>query len=562
MTETARKKNPGLRRPKRTVPQQLAKTSPPTSSAPPSNPPLPLRTRSEPQLDLPPRYSVLFPPEQTSLPQRPPQSLHPPSHTSPLPSGGLLPPPATSNGFQNTSSNALLDIPVVNPERLVNNTFVEQQQPSSEEIAHEALRDLISTKFDSVITSIDGEQFGGEEKELLVRDDVQSGIRGGWGTGNRQVSRGANRAISTAVVGTNYFAKANLYANSRLPPNLPPLQLYLPSYPLLCLAAQYSQRAYNKPTGSEREAFVNADWRMGTKAMVIKSMPIDDMNCVVFAIRGSQTFMDWAVNLNSSPVSPKDFLDDPGNLCHSGFLSVANKMIKPVAARLRSLLAENPARSSCSLLMTGHSAGGAVASLLYAHMLAEQVKSELNTLTGCFKRIHCLTFGTPPISLLPLTKPPTFRYKKSLFMSFINEGDPVPRADKAYVRSLLNLYASPAPGSKCIASLPALKPCKRKAKPKKATDRRENPPSAPNPPTEAPVWKVPAGALSNAGRLVVLRENKTSTTEVEDDVKAEITCDQELRGVVFGDPVMHMMKVYAKRVEILATKAVTAKIWG
>lgn len=179
-----------------------------------------------------------------------------------------------------------------------------------------------------------------------------------------------------------------------------------------------------------------------------------------------------------------------------------------------------------------------------------------------FKRIHCLTFGTPPISLLPLTKPPTFRYKKSLFMSFINEGDPVPRADKAYVRSLLNLYASPAPGSKCIASLPALKPCKRKAKPKKATDRRENPPSAPNPPTEAPVWKVPAGALSNAGRLVVLRENKTSTTEVEDDVKAEITCDQELRGVVFGDPVMHMMKVYAKRVEILATKAVTAKIWG
>lgn len=50
---------------------------------------------------------------------------------------------------------------------------------------------------------------------------------------------------------------------------------------------------------------------MGTKAMVIKSMPIDDMNCVVFAIRGSQTFMDWAVNLNSSPVSPNDFLVIP-----------------------------------------------------------------------------------------------------------------------------------------------------------------------------------------------------------------------------------------------------------
>ena len=42
--------------------------------------------------------------------------------------------------------------------------------------------------------------------------------------------------------------------------------------------------------------------------MVMKSLPVDDMNCVVFAIRGSQTFMDWAVNLKSEPVAPVDFL--------------------------------------------------------------------------------------------------------------------------------------------------------------------------------------------------------------------------------------------------------------
>lgn len=138
-------------------------------------------------------------------------------------------------------------------------------------------------------------------------------------------------------------------------------------------------------------------------------------------------------------------------------------------------------------------------------------------------------------------------------MSFINEGDPVPRADRAYIRSLLNLYASPAPGTKCILSAPALKPCKQlRPKPKRAT-------SAPTAPTQAPIWKVPPGTLSNAGRLIVLREKVDGA---EDDVKAEITCDQELRSVVFGDPVMHMMKVYARRVEVLATKAVTAKIWG
>ena len=89
---------------------------------------------------------------------------------------------------------------------------------------------------------------------------------------------------------------------------------YLPSYPLICLAAQYSQRVYTKPTGKEREAHVDADWRVGTKAMVIKSIPIDDMNTVVFAIRGSQTFMDWAVNLRSAPAPPTGFLVCPSAL--------------------------------------------------------------------------------------------------------------------------------------------------------------------------------------------------------------------------------------------------------
>ena len=395
----------------------------------------------------------------------------------------------------------------------------------------------------------------------------------------------------------------------------------MPAWPIVCLAAQYSRRAYNKPVGKEREAFVSADWRMGTKAMMIKSVPMDNMNCIVFAIRGSQTFMDWAVNLNSAPVSPGDFLDDPGNLCHHGFLSVARKMIKPVAARLRSLLEEDPSRSTCSLLMTGHSAGGAVASLLYAHMLALDVQSELNLLTGCFKRIHCLTFGSPPISLLPLGKPPILRHKKSLFMSFINEGDPVPRADKAYVsvfslqiplflvlhrriplyfcallsrvnlsiasfgpsdlshcarngtkediltpkswqvRSLLGLYASTSPGqhASCpLVKLPELKSHTHR----KATKDPAAPGKVAAPQQWVYKWNVPPGTLSNAGRLIVLRELSSDRPETADDIKADITCDQQLREVVFGDPVMHMMSVYARRVEVLATKAVTAKIWG
>ena len=61
---------------------------------------------------------------------------------------------------------------------------------------------------------------------------------------------------------------------------------------------------------------------------------------------------------------------------------------------------------------------------------------------------------------------------------------------------------------------------------------------------------------------MVLRGEKVTRDNLNNDVKAEITTDQQLREVVFGDPVMHMMKVYARRIEVLATKAVTAKVWG
>ncbi len=65
-----------------------------------------------------------------------------------------------------------------------------------------------------------------------------------------------------------------------------------------------------KPTGQEKEAHVDEDWRLGTKAMVIKSVPMDDMNTIVFAIRGTNltSFADWAVNVKSAPTSPEGFL--------------------------------------------------------------------------------------------------------------------------------------------------------------------------------------------------------------------------------------------------------------
>jgi hypothetical protein len=240
-------------------------------------------------------------------------------------------------------------------------------------------------------------------------------------------------------------------------------------------------------------------------------------------------------------------------------------MLAPVSSRLRSLLHENPSRSASSLLITGHSAGGAIASLLYAHMLSSTATSELTLLAHRFKRIHCLTFGTPPVSLLPLTKPSGPRFAKSLFLSFINEGDPVPRADRAYIRSLLSLYASPAPGSGTDKSLPATPPSppleNNNSRPCalgwKALGKRPKAQRADSAPAAGAVvvaeqkyvWKVPAGTLSGAGRLVVLRGGDGEGARREQDVRAEVTCDEEMRGVVFGDPVMREFSFLSVRRE-------------
>lgn len=275
-------------------------------------------------------------------------------------------------------------------------------------------------------------------------------------------------------------------------------------------------------------------------------------------------------------------------------------MVKPVAGRLRQLLQENPNRRSHSLIITGHSAGGAVAALLFSHMLctSHAVRSELNSLTSSFKRIHCITFGAPPVSLLPLQKPSSHdrpELKKSLFISFVNEGDPVARADKAYVRSLLDLFATPAPAPggirtaaastapdrppKCAATASLRQPSPKgkqsstslvsvkttKSSSGKGARSRTDGGSVPS---SKPVWKLPPCTLSNAGRIVVLRSGdpgarlkgkKTAEERLNEGVVAQIATDEQLRTVVWGDPVCHLMKLYAGRLEILAVNAVTAK---
>jgi hypothetical protein len=56
-----------------------------------------------------------------------------------------------------------------------------------------------------------------------------------------------------------------------------------------------------------------------------------------------------------------------------------------------------------------------------------------------------------------------------------------------------------------------------------------------------------------------VKGKKTVEERLNEGVVAQVATDEQLRGVVWGNPVCHVMKLYAGRLEILAVGAVTAK---
>ena len=472
----------------------------------------PSASRSDP--DLPPRYTRSphsearrprtareYPPEQRPRPA--PKNVH--FGDSPQAQRGIGPEPTSADNLASRLGQMWADV---------------DPRVAHDNADNEAL----------CIEALDRELFLVEEEQLVEQVESQ-----------RSTKRG-DAPSSKARSGLINYNKTWAFANSRLPPHQPPFKTYFETWRLICRAARSSAQVYQRPQPDQKEYFIAADRRHRTKAMVLKSTPLDDQNLIVFSIRGSQAkFVDWNVNLQPAPAAPEGFLDDGQNACHSGFLKVAKAMVVPVAARLRQLLEQDPSRCSCSLLITGHSAGGAVASLLYMHMLATTVESELNILTGCFKRVHCVTFGAPPVSFLPLQKPQ--RADKSLFLSFINEGDPIARADIPYMLSLAKLLAGSKSSTHCSAATLVKKASH--AVMKSSKEEKNN--------RRAPYWPVPEAPLSNAGRLVLLREKPGS--QKNPSIEAVVTDDGKLRDVIFGDPAMHAMLLYQERVEALAFAA-------
>lgn len=100
-----------------------------------------------------------------------------------------------------------------------------------------ALYDQISSRFDDVVTLIDRDRYVGSEKHNVPHQPVMTTpppAPSPAGRGSEKVTKksyarnqpkGQTTALATSVMSDSYFAKVDLYANSRLPMHLPPFKL-------------------------------------------------------------------------------------------------------------------------------------------------------------------------------------------------------------------------------------------------------------------------------------------------------------------------------------------------
>lgn len=99
-----------------------------------------------------------------------------------------------------------------------------------------ALVDQISSRLNHIMTMIDVEKIAGHERDLFMYHPPggQTGHQAPRSSERAPVpkqrkgdknSKGQTAAVAAAVVSGGYFTKVDMYANSRLPRDLPPLKL-------------------------------------------------------------------------------------------------------------------------------------------------------------------------------------------------------------------------------------------------------------------------------------------------------------------------------------------------
>jgi hypothetical protein len=225
-------------------------------------------------------------------------------------------------------------------------------------------------------------------------------------------------------------------------------------------------------------------------------------------------------------------------------------------------------------MFTGHSAGGAVASLLYAHCKADLPLSRktnpilaappLIEVTGKF-RFSLITFGSPPVINQDLSsRLPKHNHSKTegIVLNFVNEYDLVTRSTRNYIRSLVDLFRS-------IYGLPHIKDQGTVTEDWKVLNglgpQFSGDGSLPTPHfSKLPLWDLPRPELFHLGPIVVLKAGYSSAptpaeTTCDWDLRAYLVPPDEFRQLLFCRVSVHSRQIYTENMREISKGCVNGR---
>ncbi|KND89963.1 hypothetical protein TOPH_05342 [Tolypocladium ophioglossoides CBS 100239] len=277
-------------------------------------------------------------------------------------------------------------------------------------------------------------------------------------------------------------------------------------------------------------------------------------NTLIVSVRGTASAADHMVNMNAEPEDASRVLGLPFRVdAHRGFLSCAKALLPSLPQEIARQLAADQRLSH--VVFTGHSAGGAVASLLFLHAAYNCLSRESPAAqpgeaparrgrAAPRPKISLATFGSAPVTSADVTARAGEQPSVGWMLAFVNEFDMVPRADQPYTRSIVDLYRTRY-GLPCRWTAVGGESC---------------------PLSQALCWTLPEPSHQLVGEVILSRSALRATRPTGDSA-SEVAAPQAaslmfikvaraaFHNLVFCEVGVHKRRVYLERMRFLATGA-------
>ncbi|KAF5719955.1 hypothetical protein FMUND_4425 [Fusarium mundagurra] len=227
---------------------------------------------------------------------------------------------------------------------------------------------------------------------------------------------------------------------------------------------------------------------------------------------------------------------------HSGFLACAATLLPWLTEEIVRQVTVDEGLND--IVFTGHSAGGAVAAMVFLHFVCH-CPSELSN-----AKFSLITFGAPPVTSTNITELAQSLPQTRHIYAVVNEHDLVPRVDQGYITSIISLYRS-------AYGLPLSDFNNTTFTTNSQADRNQD-----------AIWELPPPDFHVVGNVIVLRakldynalqstSSQTSTDTTAPPQKLDIlrVSAIEFCKLLFFEISVHKRKIYLNRLERLVQRS-------